>query len=106
MAPKVPGKSHRKGITLMELADLFPDEESALKWFEDRFWPYGRTCGHCGSSNTREASHAKIPYWCTDFWSYFSIKTGTLLEYTQLPLRKWVYSSHLHVIHPKGISSM
>ena len=90
----------------MALAEMFPDEESALKWFEERFWPHGRTCGHCGSANTREASHAKMPYWCTDCRSYFSIKTGTLLAYTQLPLRKWVYAIHLHVTHPRGISSL
>ena len=105
-SPKAPGKAHRKGITLTELADMFPDEESAHKWFEDRFWPNGRICGHCGSKNTREASHAKMPYWCTDCRSYFSIKTGTLLEYTQLPLRKWVYAIYLHVTSLKGISSM
>ena len=35
----------------MELADLFPDEESALQWFEDQFWPHGvlRECQHQGS---------------------------------------------------------
>ena len=104
--PKALGKSYRKGITLMELAEMFPDEESALKWFEDRFWSHGRTCGHCGSANTRAASHAKMPYWCTDCRSYFSIKTGTLLAYTQLPLRKWVYAIHLHVTNLKGISSL
>ncbi len=106
MHPKAPGKSYREGITLMELADLFPDEESALKWFEAHFWPHGRVCGHCGSTHTREASHAKMPYWCSDCRSYFSIKTGTLLEYTQLPLRKWVYAIYLHLTNLKGISSM
>ena len=104
--PKAPGKSYRQGITLMELADLFPDEESALKWFEERFWPHGRTCGHCGSANTRAASHARMPYGCTDGRSYFSIQTGTLLAYTQLPLRKWVYAIYLHVTNLKGISSL
>jgi transposase-like protein len=106
MTPKAPGKAHRKGITLLELAEMFPDEESARQWFEDRFWPNGRTCGHCGSQHTREASHAKMPYWCSDCRSYFSIKTGTLLEYTQLPLRKWVYAIYLHLTSLKGISSM
>lgn len=105
-APKAPGKSFRKGITLMELADMFPDEESAVRWFEERFWPNGRFCGHCGSTNTAEASHAKMPYWCSDCRSYFSIKTGTLLEYTQLPLRKWVFAIYLHLTSLKGISSM
>ena len=106
-APKAPGKSYRKGITLMELADMFPDEESALKWFEDRFWPHGRICGHCGSAHTRTVEGARpMPYWCTDCRSYFSIKTGTLLEYTQLPLRKWVFAIYLHVTSLKGVSSM
>ena len=104
--PKAPGPSHRQGITLMELAEMFPDEELALKWFEDRFWPHGRTCGHCGSTNTRAASHAQMPYGCTDGRSYFSLKTGTLLAYTQLPLRKWVYAIYLHVTHRKGIASL
>ena len=35
---KGPGKSHRKGITLMELAELFPTEESAREWFEGIHW--------------------------------------------------------------------
>ncbi|MYJ11907.1 MAG: IS1595 family transposase [Gemmatimonadetes bacterium] len=105
-APKAPGKSYREGITLMELADMFPDEESALKWFEERFWPNGRVCGHCGGTNTIEATHGQMPYWCPDCRSYFSIKTGTLLEYTQLPLRKWVYAIYLHLTSLKGISSM
>ena len=78
MPPKAPGQSYREGITLMELAERFPDEESALPWFEDRFWPHDRTCGHCGSTNTREVRHKTMPYWCTDCRRYFSIKTDTL----------------------------
>ena len=101
-SPKAPGQAHRAGVTLMQLAEMFPDEESALRWFEARFWPHGRTCGHCGSANTGEASHAKMPYWCSDCRSYFSIKTGTLLEYTQLPLRKWVFAIYLHLTSPRA----
>ncbi len=33
MAHKAPGKSHRNGISLLEPAEMFPDEESARKWF-------------------------------------------------------------------------
>ena len=29
--PKAPGQAHREGITLMELAAMFPAEESALQ---------------------------------------------------------------------------
>ena len=31
---KAPGKAYRDGISLMELAEMFPDEAAALKWFE------------------------------------------------------------------------
>ena len=51
---KAPGKSHRTGITLLELASMFPDEQSAIDWFEARLWPDGRCCGHCGSVKTSE----------------------------------------------------
>ena len=36
---KAPGKSHRKGIILLQLSELFPDEKSAVEWFEMVRWP-------------------------------------------------------------------
>ncbi len=56
MAHVAPGKAHRSGITLMQLADMFPDEEAARKWFESRIWPDGRHCPRCKGTRTREAS--------------------------------------------------
>ena len=47
--PKAPGKSHRKGITLLDLARMFPDEQAAVAWFEQLVWNGHRCCGHCGS---------------------------------------------------------
>ena len=66
MSQKAPGKAHREGISLMELTEMFPDEASAVKWFEDTRWPDGeRHCGHCGSTETKEVPNAKpMPYWC------------------------------------------
>ena len=31
---KGPGKAYREGITLLELAEIFPTEASAVRWFE------------------------------------------------------------------------
>jgi len=108
MAGKAPGKSHRKGISLMELTEMFPDEETATKWFEAIHWPNGeRHCGKCGSVNTREIPNGKpMPYWCGDCKSYFSVRTGTTLEHSRLPLRKWAFAVYLYVTNLKGISSM
>ncbi len=103
---KAPGKSYRKGITMLELAEKFPDEESARLWFEEKIWADGRCCPRCGSKKTSEASHAKMPYWCTDCRSYFSVRTGTLLESSKVSFRKWVWAIYLHLTSLKGVSSM
>ena len=106
MAHAAPGKSDREGITMMQLCDIFPTEESAREWFESRVWPDGRHCPRCGSTDTSEASHAKMPYWCPACRSYFSVKVGTVLESSKISLRKWVYAIYLHLTSLKGVSSM
>ena len=106
MAHSAPGKSDREGITIVQLADMFPTEESAREWFESRVWPDGRHCPRCGSTETSEASHAKMPYWCPACRSYFSVKVGTVLESSKISLRKWVYAIYLHLTSLKGVSSM
>ena len=104
---KAPGKSHRKGISIMELTELFPNEAAAVKWFEAIQWPDGRHCGHCGSTETKEVPSAKpMPYWCKGCRSYFSVRTGTMLQNSRLPLRKWAFAIYLYVTNLKSISSM
>ena len=103
---KVPGKASRVGITLLQILEMFPDEKSATRWFEAVYWPTERYCGHCGSLRTCEASHAKMPYWCTDCRSYFSVKTGTALASSKIPLRKWAIAIYLEQTSLKGVSSM
>ena len=102
-----PGKSSRKGITLFDLERMFPNEETARQWFEDQFWgKTGRCCPHCGSVRTHDASHKSSPYRCSDCRGYFSVKTGTAMGDSRLPLRKWAFAIFLEVTSLKGVSSM
>ena len=101
-----PGKSFREGMTLVQLFEMFPDEAAAARWFESIYWPEVRACGKCGSTRTKEASHAKMPYWCSDCRSYFSVKTGTPLANSKIPLRKWAIAIYLCLTSLKSISSM
>ena len=104
---KAPSKSHRTGISVMELAEMFPDEESAVRWFEETRWPDGRHCPRCGSVKTKDVPNAKpMPYWCRDCYSYFSVRTGTSIQNSRLPLRKWAFATYLFVTSLKGVSSM
>ena len=108
MAQKAPGKSHREGISLMELAEMFPDEESATKWFEALVWPNGeRDCPRCGSLETRRAAKSSgLPYYCPACKRAFSVRIGTALERSKVPLRKWVFAIYLEMTSLKGVSSM
>ena len=47
-----------------------------------------------------------MPYRCSDCRSYFSVKTGTVMGNSHLPLRKWVFAIYLHITSLKGVSSM
>ena len=86
---------------------MFPNEDTATKWFETQVWPNGRCCGHCGGINTREVPNAKpMPYWCTDCRSYFSVRTGTAIARSKIPLRKWAIAIYLCLTSLKSVSSM
>ena len=100
------GRQERHGISIIQLFDMFPDEQSARVWFEEARWPDGRACAKCGSVRTQEASHAKMPYWCTDCRSYFSVKTGTVMQSSKLPLQKWAIAIYFMATNLKGVSSM
>lgn len=108
MPHNAPGKSRRKGISLMQLTEMFPDEQSAVRWFEQIRWPGGeRCCGRCGSTNTHTIRNAKpMPYRCRDCGSYFSVRTGSMMESSRLPMRKWAFAVHLYVTNLKCVSSM
>ena len=47
-----------------------------------------------------------MPYWCTDCRGYFSVKTGTPLASSNIPLRKWAIAIYLCLTSLKSVSSM
>lgn len=104
---KAPGKHKRQGLTVIEVMEMFPNEECATKWFETIMWPTGRHCGKCGSIRTREVPGAKpMPYWCSDCRGYFSVRTGTAIARSNVPLQKWAIAIYLCLTSLKSVSSM
>lgn len=104
---KAPGKSDRKGLSLFQLQEMFPDEEAARKWWEEVVWPNGeRFCPDCGSTHTLECKPPQMPYRCGDCKQYFSVKKATVMRGSPIPLLKWVYVIYLDVTSLKGVASM
>lgn len=102
-----PGRSHRKGITILGLTQRIPDEVAAIKWFEDVHWPDGNlSCFRCGSTNVYHCKHKEMPFRYRDCKKYCSVKTGVMLQVSNLPLKTWVWAIYLESTSLKGISSM
>ena len=106
MAHQAPGKHYRDGISLMELAEMFPDEQSAHDWFVEQRWgEAGRFCPKCGNKST-SMSRGNMAFWCPACRRRFSVRTGTVMERSHIPLRKWAFAIYLTVTSLKGVSSM
>ena len=91
----------------MQLLKMFPDDATATAWFEDVVWSGERCCGKCGSMSTSTVPNAKpMPYWCPDCRSYFSVRTGTPMARSNVPLRKWAIAIYLCLTSLKSVSSM
>ena len=108
MTQKAPGKAYRKGISLIQIMDMIPDDETARKWFEEVRWPDGLVyCPECGSVNVQSgAKHPTMTHRCRDCKKFFSVKSGTVMHGSKLGYRVWAIAIYLVTTNLKGVSSM
>lgn len=106
---KALGRFERKGITAIELAEMFPDDKTAEEWLVSRRWPNRIACVECGSVNVQTgAKHKTMPFRCREkgCGKKFSVKTGTAMEGSKIGCRAWVYAIYFVTTNLKGVSSM
>lgn len=99
--------AHRPGLSLFEIMGMFPDEQTAHAWFAERRWgpdEAGRYCPRCGCTETRRSKRRPF-YFCTGCRKRFSVRTGTVMEESRLPVRKWAIATFLIVAGIKGVAS-
>ncbi len=102
-----PGKSYRKGITLIEAVTKFATVEQAEEWFIEQRWPNGVVCPRCGSDNIMSRPNRKpMPFRCKACWKDFSVTSGTLLHRSKIPLNQWAIAFYLYSTNLKGVSSL
>lgn len=94
-------------LSVYEFIGKFPNEEAARGFLENRRWAQGRACPHCGSVRTVAVKGEKpMPFRCQDCREHFSIRTGTILAESKIPLHKWLFAIYLMTTARKGISSV
>ena len=107
MAKKAPGKHYRDGITLVELFQMFHDDETAEKWFVECRWADGIHCAYCESKNIKEnAKHPTMPFRCNECKKQFSVKTNSMMHASKIGYQKWAIAIYLMTTNLKGASSM
>ena len=91
-------------ISLYALFKRFPNEEAARLHFEAGRWnTHGKFCPHCGSYSVTEVkNHKPMPYRCKDCRKHFSVRTGTILQESRLPLLKWLMAIYMMTTARKG----
>lgn len=93
---------------------IFTDEDKARAYFEGIRWPDGVTCPHCGNANgARIYSIAANPakkvraglYECQDCHGQFTVRTGSVMESSHVPLTKWALAYRFMASSKKGMSA-
>jgi transposase-like protein len=79
------------GITIstFELFAMFPDQESARTYLEGRLWPQGTRCPVCGLGE-RITARKDGYYRCNACAQDFTVRTGTIMERSHIPLHHWI----------------
>lgn len=107
MAHNAPGKHFRKGISLTQLFAMFPDDETAERWFVESRWPDGVHCTYCFGDNVKQnAAHPTMPYRCNTCKKQFSVKTNSVMHSSKIGYQKWAIAIYLVTTSLKGVSSM
>jgi transposase-like protein len=87
----------------------FASEEAAIAYVENRLWPDGPVCPHCGTIGEARRSVGKTTragLWnCRACREPFTVKIGTIFESSHIPMRIWLQAIYLMSSSKKGIST-
>ena len=98
--------SQPETISLYQFFQRFPGEDAARAYFEQNRWAGEVVCPHCGGLSVASVKSMKpMPYRCRDCRQHFSVRTGTVLAESRLPLHKWLMAIYMMTTARKGIPS-
>lgn len=96
-------------ISLYELFEKFPNEETAKRFLEEKRWGENLECHHCKAIEkqykvTRKGVDGYFE--CGNCKKVYTVRTGTIFERSHVPLHKWLCAFYFVLTNRKGISSL
>jgi transposase-like protein len=89
------------------------DERAAVEFWENKLWGGEPRCPHCKSTDVLMFMDAKTGQrdkrflWkCHGCKKQFTVRVGTVLEESRIPLRHWVYATWRMATSKKGVAAL
>jgi len=73
---------------------IYQDQASARAYLESRRWPNGICCPACGATGRITARKGGF-YRCNRCKTDFTVRAGTVLQLSRVPLHKWLRAIHV-----------
>ncbi|MXW71078.1 MAG: hypothetical protein F4Z74_06465 [Acidobacteria bacterium] len=85
----------------------YPDSAAARAYFEERRWRGCVACPYCRGEDVLARTGKRTGYYrCRNCAGEFTVRTGTLLERSRVPLDKWLYALYVLATARQGTSSV
>ncbi|MCH8150797.1 MAG: IS1595 family transposase [Planctomycetes bacterium] len=113
MAKKKPCKvGENKSQVVRDMPNVCSDEDAAVRFMEAQRWGDEPCCPRCGDMNVYQVGDRKTGGRNTDYrWRcrackrYFTVRTGSVMAETRIPLRYWCYAFWQVCSSKKGVSA-
>ena len=96
-----------------EMPAVCADETLAFEFFEKQMWGDTPRCAHCGDKNVYQMRDLKTGQrnkrflWrCHACKKQFTVRIGTVLEESRIPLRHWAYAMWRMSTSKKGVAAL
>ena len=89
-------------FNLSDLEERYPTEEAALEQFKQWRWADGVRCPYCDGARI-STSKQTMPYRCKDCRKRFSLRTGTIMENSNLPYLTWLAAAYVLTTNSEGV---
>lgn len=86
---------------------IFHDEAKAAAHIEATRWNGQPACPHCGSLAVHKMGGKTQAgmFLCNDCRDKFTVRTGTVMQRSHVPLHKWLLATHIMAGSKKGMSA-
>jgi transposase-like protein len=107
------GNARDKSKVLRDIPAACADEDAAVEFFETQRWGDSPICPRCESSDVyqmrrrgSEEREKDCRWRCRGCGKQYTVRTGTVLEDSKIPLRHWCYAFWAACSSKKGVSAL